>query len=91
MLYDLHFDAALEAVRTLAGIAGKRPDLVEPLGNLLSSGAAFVCDLDEEATEATGNRVLRYYPSERLRMIVAAVTEDREFIDTGHGGQSEVC
>ena len=88
MLYDLHFDDALAAVRSLAGIATTRPDIAEAVDDLLSSGTAFVCDFDEAATEATGNRVLRYHPSERLKMIVAAFTEDRELIDIGHQAPS---
>ena len=83
MLYDLDFSEVIAAVRSLSGIAVLRPDLAESFGKLLSTGSAFVADLDQAATKATGNRVIRYHPSERFKMIMAAFARDRQLGDFG--------
>lgn len=74
--YDLHFDAARATVADLARVSPLRLDLYEVFEELLRTGAAFVCHLDVEATNATGHRVLRYEASERFKMLVAAATLD---------------
>jgi hypothetical protein len=65
------------ALRNLAGISRKRPDLFGHLDELSRLGAMFVCHLDLAATKATGQNVLRYHPSDRLMVILAAFMADR--------------
>lgn len=76
--YDLDFSEARDAIRTLAGIGEKRPDIANMVLELGSAGMAIDCRLEDGKTGITGHPLVRYYPTTRLLTLVTAAAENWE-------------
>lgn len=75
---------SIAALRELGNFAVARPDLAERIHRFLEVGAPiFRCEVDRAATEATGDLVTIYQPSDRLNAFLAALRAGRgwEFND----------
>lgn len=68
--YDIDFTPGIEAFRSLAGIAVRRPDIAASIDQLARDGTLLNCRLERRKI---GRPVVRYYPSGCFALQIAAV------------------